>query len=476
MNKECLTISPERETFLNVLWERYPSVSGQIKSMKDVYESWRRFAFGNERLPQSFLELGLRLESVSEESAIGVSEDMRIEVRWKHAQWSGLKQGVSTTQADVESLKMHKILRPGDIVLVETKWSAIVPAPESSRIELIHADRVTLLCPSSQAASENFPQPIFSIADSKAWANFLKLLRDVFKVLNFIEVRTPTLVPSPGIEPHLDPFQTQFLLGKQSKIFFLPTSPEYHLKKMLAHGWLKIFEFKESFRNGELSETHQPEFLMLEWYRAFSDLAQIEKDLQGMLNYLTVHFPFQQFGLARPKVIAIERISMCALFRKKTGFELKVDSTLAELKAVALELNIEVAEDDSWDDVFFRIFVTHVEQDLGMKQPLLVYDYPPSQAALARINERGWADRFELYYRGFEIANAYHELNDPAVQRERFQKDLETRESLGKPILPIDAEFLAALEHGMPPSSGIALGVERLFLALAGKSRLDQAR
>lgn len=441
--------------------------------MKDIYELWRRFAFGNERLPQDFLELGLRLISVSEESCIGISEDVQIEVRWKHAAWGGLK---GTPLPDNQLARPHEVLRQGDLIIVETKWSAVVPASESSRIELIHADRVTLLCPSSAMALDVFPRPSFSIADSRAWAIFLKLLRDVFKVLNFIEVRTPTLVPSPGIEPHLDPFQTQLVLGKDRRAFFLPTSPEYHLKKMLAHGWLKIFEFKESFRNSELSERHQPEFLMLEWYRAFSDLPQIEKDLQGMLNYLTVHFPFEQFGVLRPKLITIERISMGKLFHQKTGFELKPESTIEELKALASALKIDLAANDSWDDVFFRIFVSHVEQGLGMQQPLLVYDYPPSQAALARINERGWADRFELYYKGFEIANAYHELNDPVIQRKRFEKDLETRRSLGKPELPVDEELLAALEHGMPPSSGIALGVERLFLAFAGKSGLSQAR
>ena len=452
-----------RSRFLSELWGRYPSVTEKTLSMREVYIKWKKFAYGNERLKQEPLRVGLRLAQVAAGVGVGLSEETPVELRW-------------AAHIELGGFKIHEVLRPGDLVLVQTHWASVVPAPESHRIEVLHVEKIELLCPSNQTGRDHFASPSFSIEDSRSWAQLLHLIRDVFRILDFVEVRTPTLVVSPGIEPHLDAFQTVFQCGGRSQPFFLPTSPEYHLKKMLSHGWLKIFEFKESFRNGELSERHQPEFLMLEWYRAFADLEQIERDLQGMLNYFLLHWPFHQFGLENPKSIKIERQSMSELFFTKTGFVLKADTSLEELNQLARQLGIEVTADDTWDDVFFRIFVARIERDLGMKQPLLVYDYPPSQAALARINGRGWADRFELYYRGFEIANAYHELNDPAIQRERFQKDLSLRRALGKELPPIDEELLSGMEYGMPPSSGIALGVERLFLALTGRSRLDQAR
>ena len=329
-------------------------------------------------------------------------------------------------------------------------------------------DDVRLLAP---CLDRDFKQSgLFDQARSKQWQIFLERIRDFLKSRDFTEVRTPTLVVSPGLEPFLDPFKTEFKIGKDRHDFYLPTSPEFHLKKMLSLGWRKIFEFKECFRNGELSEHHQPEFLMLEWYRAYSGFDNLIQDVKEF-------FVFLQERFIHKKVFEkVHVTTMARLFEDHAGFELKPDSTREELLDVCSKSGIDTVASDGFDDLFARIVIEKIEPALAPGDPVIVRGYPPSQAALARIGADGWADRFEVYWRGFELANAFHELNDPREQRRRFQENATDKKRLGKEEVPVDLEFLAGLEHGMPPSAGIALGVERLFLAFIGERNLGAAR
>ncbi len=290
------------------------------------------------------------------------------------------------------------------------------------------------------------------------WIQFLSDVQNFFLMKDFIQAQTPSLVDCPGTEPTLDPFFTDFNLGSKKYSKTLPTSPELHLKKLLTAGYENIFELKNCFRNNEITEIHQPEFTMLEWYRSYSLLGDIEVDVVELISRLDT----------QKKFTVVERFSVSQLFEKYADFKLKPETSIEELKSLCGSLGIANSTNDSWNDLFHRVWVEKVDPYLKNHPFLMVNQYPPSQAALAKIGAFGWAERFEIYLNGVEIANAFLELNDPAIQKERFEKDLEEKSRMGKTSILLDAQFMKALEYGMPPAAGIALGVDRLFMVTAG--------
>lgn len=353
-------------------------------------------------------------------------------------------------------------------VLHKHDWVAL-------RFEKQNIQEIFLLAP----ALENLATISVSLQTRRHWASYLQALRDFFAGKNFLEVQTPTLVPCPGTEPFLDLFSTEFKQGSRVQKLYLPTSPEIHLKKLLAQGLPQIYEIRPCFRNGEVSERHQPEFLMCEWYRSFENLQQIQQDCLHMISYLLEKLPAGIIPAARreqalKELEQFQVVSMAALFEKHLKFKLTPTTTIEELKKLAKNLDLHAERFTQWDDVFFLIFIEKVEPYLETESPLFLEKYPPSQAALARLTEDGWGDRFELYWKGLELANAFHELNDPVMQAQRFQEDLEKKFQIGKEVPPLDPEFMQALRSGMPPSSGIALGVERLFMALTGIEKISE--
>jgi len=347
-----------------------------------------------------------------------------------------------------------EVLAEGDLIAIEMSGGKV--------------RSLEVLAPNLLGENPAFLNPEFDTGKSLKWSQFLEMVRDFFESRKFIEVRTPTLVKSPGLEPHLDPFETEWSVGSQKTNFYLPTSPEFHLKKMLSLGWKNIFELKDCFRNGEIGPHHQAEFLMLEWYRSFETLDAIIADVKDLFQEVASRFeiPPQDFVVT----------TMKDLFKKHLGFELTPTTKREELLGLALKINIATDPTDTWDDLFFKIFLEKIERSLGIDHPTIVKDYPPSQAALAKINGDGWGDRFEFYWKGVELANAFHELTDPREQRERFKKDQEQKVSLGKKLVPVDPEFLEALDYGLPPSAGIALGMDRLFMLLVGAHSLEGTR
>ena len=327
--------------------------------------------------------------------------------------------------------------------------------------------KILLLVPSSRSVELPFSE--FTVPRAKLWSDYLSEVRAHFVSKGFLESTTPTLVPSPGTEPFLDPFKTQWEMGSEKRDFYLPTSPEFHLKQLLVRGFTKLFEIKPCFRNGEVGSHHQPEFLMLEWYRAYSNLEAIALDVESLLETLA-----SKFQLNVPK---LRRCTMPQLFAVAyPGFELKPETTREELAAVAEKTAIAVSADDSFDDLFFRLFLEKIEPNLGADGPLLVSHYPPSQAALSRIGDHGFAERFEIYWKGLELANAFHELNRVEENEARFADDATKKKALNKPSVPRDENLVRALRYGMPPSGGIALGVDRLFMAMFGIEKIQDAR
>ncbi len=348
------------------------------------------------------------------------------------------------------------VLIPGDLIFVKGQWRAGV----------IHVDLLETLAPNLAGRAPRFYDHEFSPEWALLWQEFRRVIRQFFSDQGFLEGRTPTLVPSPGTEPFLVPFETTWRMGRKEIPLYLPTSPELHLKKLLVRGFPKVFELKDCFRNSEVGPQHQPEFLMLEWYRSFQRLEVIQSDIKDLLQHLVHHFSDNDKRFALKKNLSVDIKSVAELFEEKLKFTLTPKTSLEELRALARELRLHFGNEDSWNDVFFRIFLEHIEPGLGLEQPLIVKLYPPSQAAYARLTEEGWADRFELYWKGLEIANAFHELNDPGEQMRRFESDLNEQKRQGRVPVRLDHEFIEGLKFGMPPSSGIALGVERLFMAL----------
>lgn len=349
---------------------------------------------------------------------------------------------------DSENTEAELILAIGDLVAISDGGIVALLAPQLTKL----------------------PPRTLRTESLKLWQEYLYWVRRFFSEGQFTEIATPHLVSCPGTEASLDVFSTEFVYGRQQKTFYLPTSPELHLKKALALGAEKIFEIKTCFRNGEITEIHQPEFTMIEWYRAYENLQAIQRDVADLVTYLLRKIP----SFKSP--VSFENLSMAALFQAHCGFAMTPQTSLDELKTLAQGLKLRIPPNASIDDVFFLIFLEKIESQLPSDALCFVEKYPPYQAALARLTDDGWGDRFEVYWQGLEIANAFHELNDPEIQRQRFQEDLAKKKTLGKEEIPLDPEFLQCLEAGMPPSAGIALGLERLFMALTGVGRLADLR
>ncbi|KYG63528.1 EF-P lysine aminoacylase GenX [Bdellovibrio bacteriovorus] len=369
-------------------------------------------------------------------------------------------------EKDGESLKLT-LSRDNKIHKIE-----FAKAPEHSEfllegdlVAVVSATQIVLLAPQKAP----LPKRIFNKDLLASWSEYLQGIKDFFTQEEFLELKTPSLVACPGTEPSLDVFSTVLQVGSRKEKLYLPTSPELHLKKALALGAEKIFEIAPCFRNGEITERHQPEFLMLEWYRAYDNLSTIKIDVEKLVVFLA-----KKLKVEAPK--KVRSVSIAELFKHYCDFDLQPDTTKGALKSLATKLGVDVRSAESIDDYFFLIFMEKIESVLPANELIFVEKYPPYQAALARLTEDGWGDRFEVYWKGLELANAFHELNDPGIQRLRSNEDLEKKKDMGKEVVTLDEEFFQCLEAGMPPSGGIALGLERLFMALIGLSDITNVR
>jgi lysyl-tRNA synthetase class 2 len=298
---------------------------------------------------------------------------------------------------------------------------------------------------------------------------FVEQIRRFFRERQLAEVLTPSLVSCPGLEPTLEPFATQILWERKARPAYLPTSPEIHLKKAMALGFSDCFEIKNCFRQGEFSAHHEPEFLMLEWYRGFADLRQIAVDLGDLIEFLCRENGFDPPG-------EFVETDFAKLFLRHFDFRLTPKTTAEELRELCVRQGVPTDGSDSFNDLFHRLLIERLDGEIARLGAVIIRRFPPSQAALAKLDADGWADRFEFYWNGLEIANAFHEVNDPEEQIERWSEEQRERERLGRSYLPQDPELIQALRHGMPPAGGIALGVERLYMACAGVDDLKELR
>jgi elongation factor P--(R)-beta-lysine ligase len=279
----------------------------------------------------------------------------------------------------------------------------------------------------------------------------IQTIRSFFLEEDFLEVQTPVRTPAPAPEANIDAVQTD-------DGWFLITSPELYMKRMLAAGFQRVFQISPVFRRGELGRLHHPEFTILEWYRAGADYTALQDDCRRLLSLV------------------------CEVTNRLTGWtyqgrRLEVATTWKHTTVREAFQAFAGWEPDACPDHdrFDLDLVEKVEPHLGFPTPCILSDYPAGEAALARLKESdpNVAERFELYWAGIELANGFSELTDAREQRERFLAALETRRHMGLSGYPLPEAFLRSVEH-LPPCAGIALGVDRLVMLLADAKSLDE--
>ncbi|HHM05370.1 MAG TPA: elongation factor P--(R)-beta-lysine ligase [Gammaproteobacteria bacterium] len=308
-------------------------------------------------------------------------------------------------------------------------------------------------------------RPSADVEALHARARLLAELRAFFSERGVLEVDTPVMAACGAADPHLQNFVTHYHdPGATDAVpLYLQTSPEFAMKRLLAAGSGPIFQICKAFRNGERGRLHNPEFSLLEWYRPGLGYRALMDEVADLL--------------ARVGLGAATSTSYREAFGNHVGVDpMAVED--AELRRLALQrgLHAGTAADDGRDTCLHYLWSHCVEPELGRAGPQFVFDFPSTQAMLARIRPGAVAvaERFELFVEGVELANGFQELTDPVEQTRRFGQDNARRRSLGLAAVPPDTRLLAALAHGLPECSGVALGLDRLLLVLLGRSRLDE--
>lgn len=312
--------------------------------------------------------------------------------------------------------------------------------------------------------------PSASISQLQKRADIIQTIRQFFIQRSLLEVETPTLSQSGITDFHLYSFKTTFIgvdldSEKQTSTglpLYLQTSPEFHMKRLLAAGSGSIFQICKAFRNEESGRNHNPEFTLLEWYQVGYDhfllMDEIDQLLQLILNCKTAHrCTYQQAFI---DILDVDPLS----------------ANIEELKLAGKKLKLgEVLENETDKDTILQLlFCIAIEPVIAINKPCFVYNFPASQAALARISKHDprVAERFEVYYKGIELANGFHELNDPEEQLERFKKDNKLRKLNKLEEIPIDQHFIDCLGN-LPDCSGVALGIDRLIMLATQQTHID---
>jgi len=294
-------------------------------------------------------------------------------------------------------------------------------------------------------------------------AELLSKARQFLESRGYLEVETPLLSFDVGVDLHLEPFQVSvggFGNEGPARTAYLQTSPEFGMKRLLAAGLGDCYQITRSFRRGEVGALHNPEFTIIEWYHVGGDYRDLMKEVGE----------FASFVCGWPKA---ETLSYAAAFEKHLGVNPHV-ARVDELQRTAGSRSLTSADRD---DLLNFLLADGVEPYLGVDHPTLLYDYPATQAALARTRqEDGYAvaERFELYFKGIELANGYQELTDAQELRRRNRRQNELRLAKGLPSLPLESKLLAAMDAGLPECSGVALGFDRLVMLALGCSTVAE--
>ena len=281
-------------------------------------------------------------------------------------------------------------------------------------------------------------------------ARIIQTIQNFFIDNDYLEVETPVRIPAPAPEAHID--------AVESGDWFLQTSPELCMKRLLAAGIPRIFQICKCFRYGERGRLHLPEMTLLEWYRTDSDYKDIMKECEALIGTVA-----RKVGLEDSVVYQSKKIKLTPPWPR-----IPVRDAFDKFGSITLKTALE---QDQFDD----IMVAEIEPNLGQTQPVFLYDYPASRGALARLKPQDprYAERFELYIGGLEICNAFSELTDPVEQRARFEREQDHRRESGKSEYPMPEKFLTAL-NDLPEAAGNALGIDRLIMLFADSMQIDE--
>ena len=311
-------------------------------------------------------------------------------------------------------------------------------------------------------------RPRASMEEIKRRAEILHCIRTYFHQQQVMEVETPMLSTAATVDPYIDSFHTDFALNSNHpERFYLHTSPEFPMKRLLSAGSGDIYCLGKVFRNEEMGERHNPEFTLLEWYRLNLDHHSLMDDVSRLLSSVCNYKEY-------------DRCSYQALFDHYIGIN-PHQITLSELIAlVGKKINISInalTRNDCLDLLFTHIIEPDLKGSSTEKlQGIFVYDYPAGMSGLSQLTVdsagQSVAARFELFISGMEIANGYHELTDGVEQKNRFKKDQQIRESMKLPLYPFDQHMVDALEAGLPNCAGVALGIDRLHMLIAGVEKI----
>ena len=299
----------------------------------------------------------------------------------------------------------------------------------------------------------------------------IQIIRNFFGEQGFLDVLTPPAVENPGMEVHIHPFQLHSVKDKRQLPLYLHTSPEFCLKELLAdpkENLEKIFSLSYCFRDEPDSPVHRKQFLMLEWYRKNERYESIMKDIENLISYVTSNakMPIRK-NIAGQKLVSK---TMQELFFEFLNVDILEYLTVPKIKDLLRSFpDVPVPSVDlEWDDYFFLLYLNKVEAHLAKYPLLLVKEFPAPLAALSTIKKSDprVCERFEVYINGVELCNCFNELTDLAEQKRRFVEQSELKQKLYSYQLPEPTHFYASLERGLPPSAGVALGVERLLSSL----------
>ncbi len=307
----------------------------------------------------------------------------------------------------------------------------------------------------------------------------LDLTRHFFKDRGFLEIESPLLTPFPTLDNNI--FSIETGLESESgrrKPMYLHTSPEHAMKKLLAAGAEKIFYLGKVFRNRELTRLHNPEFTLCEWYRTEADYTDIMQDTEELIYFLCKKLlkssTFKYQDDAVDISLPFDKQPVNDLFKKNIEIDLEHATDISSFKKLINDKGFLSDRSDTWEDIYFKLFFNYIEEELGKEKAIFVTDYPSRMALMAKLkaNNPLWVERAELYISGLELANGYTELTDPQEQRERFLEEQKKKQMEGFNY-PIDEELIDALQSGLPPCAGMALGMDRLIMLFLDKTDIE---
>lgn len=303
-------------------------------------------------------------------------------------------------------------------------------------------------------------EPSASIANLKLRAKILSRIREFFAERSILEVETPLLCQYGVTDPYIQSFQVK---TEESEMRYLQTSPEYAMKRLLAAGCGSIYQIGKAFRIEENGQQHNSEFSILEWYRIDFDHHDLMNEIEDFLKFVLGFSTTQRFRYTE-------------LFQRYLSIDIETISLIDLQERIRIAGWLQCPSEGLDRNTCLQVLMSHaIEQHLGYEEPMFIYDFPASQAALSRLNPNNpaVAERFELHIAGVEIANGFHELKDATEQKQRFLHNQAMRQANNDLVPAIDTYLLAALEHGLPNCAGVALGIDRLMMIAAKTANIQ---